>query len=63
MVYKSALEIIKEHLGSVKGSKFHNNSRKPFPEEHTVLEVARKAAEETMKKYGTKSLFPIIKNK
>lgn len=58
MAYKSALEIIKETLPPEVASKFHEGSRKPFPEEQPVLDAARKAAEETMKKYNTKTLFP-----
>lgn len=57
MTYKSALDIIKEHLGPEAGSKFHSHSRKPFPEEQVVLDVAHKAAEDIMKKYGTTTLF------
>lgn len=63
MTYKSALEIIQEHLRPEVASKFHQNSRKPFPEEQPVLDVARKAAEEVMKKRGSQTLFKQINKK
>lgn len=63
MTYKSALDIIKEHLDSDSASKFHSNSRKPFPEEQPVLDLVREATEKIMKKRGSKTLFNQVNKK
>lgn len=63
MTYKSALDIIKEHLDPETASKFHSNSRKPFPEESVVIQVAREAAETIMKQRGSTTLFNQVNKK
>lgn len=61
MTYKSALDIIKSHLEPEVASKFHEGSRKPFPEEQPVIDVAQQAAQAIMKKYKSKTLFNVTR--
>lgn len=57
MAYQSALDIIKQHLPPEEAIKFHEGSRKPFPEEQLVIDIAHQAAQTIMKKSGSKTLF------